>query len=404
MSKPKMLYASPFYPIKSGISQYSKELIHGLKEYFDITLLIDDYKIEENEILKFPVEIYRKGSIYKGYDIILYNIGNQPEYHSYIISALRENPGYIILHDFSLYYLSIGIAQKNDDVFQSIFRLAGIEGIQLVKDNLKENEIKDLLQHKQLADKLPLNREIIRASKGVLVHSKYAKKLIENVCPEVSIKVIKLPFYRDSNSINIEEERKRIWKKWGVPLDSFLLGSGGFIAPNKQNRLVCQAVNLYNSIYKKKIYYIMIGEGNDVDDLLNEYCIKTGYLPENEYNSTLKSLDLIFNLRFPTNGETSGPLIQALGWGKPCIITDIGWYSELPDNIVIKLEPNITPEQIVERLLHIDKQELFMLGKLSKEYIRNEYSLANVSRSIKDYFLTESIQRNEKIDEHKVRS
>ena len=46
MKKPSLLYASPFAPMKSGISDYSEILVYALKNEFEITLLIDDYKLE----------------------------------------------------------------------------------------------------------------------------------------------------------------------------------------------------------------------------------------------------------------------------------------------------------------------------------------------------------------------
>jgi hypothetical protein len=56
--------------------------------------------------------------------------------------------------------------------------MEGNNGIQLVKESLKVNEERDLLQHKDLASKLPLNKEIIKDDKGIFVHSCYNKKLI----------------------------------------------------------------------------------------------------------------------------------------------------------------------------------------------------------------------------------
>ena len=51
MERPSLLYASPFPPMKSGISDYSEELIQDLARKFDITLFTDDYNIS-NKINK----------------------------------------------------------------------------------------------------------------------------------------------------------------------------------------------------------------------------------------------------------------------------------------------------------------------------------------------------------------
>lgn len=39
MNKPTLLYVSPFWPQKSGISEYSEMLVPGLVTCFDVTLL-----------------------------------------------------------------------------------------------------------------------------------------------------------------------------------------------------------------------------------------------------------------------------------------------------------------------------------------------------------------------------
>lgn len=43
------------------------------------------------------------------------------------------------------------------------------------------------------------------------------------------------------------------------------------------------------------------------------------------------------NLRYPTQGENSASLLKILGHGKPVIATDIGSFSEFPDEVVYKI-------------------------------------------------------------------
>jgi glycosyltransferase involved in cell wall biosynthesis len=47
--------------------------------------------------------------------------------------------------------------------------------------------------------------------------------------------------------------------------------------------------------------------------------------------------DVHVNLRSPTMGETSGTAIRALSLGRPLIVSDIGWFSELPDDVALKI-------------------------------------------------------------------
>ena len=50
MLKERLLYVSPFPPMKSGISDYSEILVYALKQYYDIDLLIDDYILSNKKM------------------------------------------------------------------------------------------------------------------------------------------------------------------------------------------------------------------------------------------------------------------------------------------------------------------------------------------------------------------
>jgi glycosyltransferase involved in cell wall biosynthesis len=47
--------------------------------------------------------------------------------------------------------------------------------------------------------------------------------------------------------------------------------------------------------------------------------------------------DVHVNLRSPTMGETSGTAIRALSLGKPLIVSEMGWFGELPDDVALKI-------------------------------------------------------------------
>ncbi len=50
--------------------------------------------------------------------------------------------------------------------------------------------------------------------------------------------------------------------------------------------------------------------------------------------------DVLVNLRHPTMGETSGSVIRGLSLGKPLVVSDVGWFSELPDAVALKVPPD----------------------------------------------------------------
>ena len=46
---------------------------------------------------------------------------------------------------------------------------------------------------------------------------------------------------------------------------------------------------------------------------------------------------MVVSLRSPTMGETSGTAIRALTLGKPLVVSDVGWFSELPVTVALKI-------------------------------------------------------------------
>ena len=46
----------------------------------------------------------------------------------------------------------------------------------------------------------------------------------------------------------------------------------------------------------------------------------------------MAACDVVVSLRAPTMGETSGSAIRALSLGRPLVVSDLGWFAELPDD------------------------------------------------------------------------
>src|SRR5262249_39704913 len=65
--------------------------------------------------------------------------------------------------------------------------------------------------------------------------------------------------------------------------------------------------------------------------------VREPYVEEERLWSLMAARDAIVLLRAPTMGETSGSAIRALALGKPLVVSDVGWFAELPDGVAFKL-------------------------------------------------------------------
>jgi len=62
-----------------------------------------------------------------------------------------------------------------------------------------------------------------------------------------------------------------------------------------------------------------------------------GFLSEEDFWKAASSADLAINLRHPTMGETSGAVCRLAGFGLPLVVSDTGWFRELPDAFASKI-------------------------------------------------------------------
>ena len=348
MNMKKVLYISPFWPVQSGISEYSEILLQGLKQYYQISLLINNYKVEHVEKLR-EFEIYQSTEYinFNQYNCLIYNFGNNPEAHDYMYDLFLDHPGIVILHDFSLYYLTIEHYRKKGNHLQKIYKMEGVPGIVYLKESIKEYPDPNLLLHKELAAVLPMNDEIIKNAEKILIHSSYTQNEIVKKFPEAKTHVIPLVNCMPSINLNANFDLR---KKFNIPENEQIIGSAGLIGPSKQCELCCQSILEYNKTHKQKKHYVMIGDGDYVDSYLGKYIHKTGFLKNEDFFAAIEQCDMIFNLRYPYNGESSATLLQCMMLKKTCVVTDIGWFSELSDEIVFKIPIQISYIELAAKI------------------------------------------------------
>ncbi len=65
--------------------------------------------------------------------------------------------------------------------------------------------------------------------------------------------------------------------------------------------------------------------------------LREEYVPEDRLWALMAACDACVSLRAPTMGETSAVVVRALSVGKPLVVSDVGWFRELPDDVAIKV-------------------------------------------------------------------
>jgi glycosyltransferase involved in cell wall biosynthesis len=112
---------------------------------------------------------------------------------------------------------------------------------------------------------------------------------------------------------------------------------------------------------------------------LTDGVIREDYLPEERMWSLMAACDVLVNLRFPTMGETSGSAIRGLSLGKPLIVSDVGWFAELPDDVALKVPVDEYEVPTLAAALELVTRCHEELGARALEYVRREHDLGRAA-------------------------
>jgi glycosyltransferase involved in cell wall biosynthesis len=352
----KVAYYSPLPPSRSGIADYSALLLPALRERVDVV-------------------VAQPGKRPPAADIALYHVGNDPEAHGWIVDALRRRPGVVVLHEYVLHHLVAGITIGRGDgraYLDAMERELGVPGRLLglgVLDNLLP-----LLWETQ-PERFPLSGIVLDRATGLIVHSAYVRDRAREAGYAGRITRIPHPAWAMagvSPAVDVA----------GEPL----IGCFGFLNMNKRIPEVLEAFASFRRS-RPGARLLLGGASGERFDLqrrlerlgLTDGVVRFDYLPEERMWSLMAACDVLVNLRHPTMGETSGSVIRALALGKPLVVSDLGWFSELPDDAVLKVPVDEFEVETIELAFGVAADHGAALGAAARAYAEREHSLPAVA-------------------------
>ena len=110
--------------------------------------------------------------------------------------------------------------------------------------------------------------------------------------------------------------------------------------------------------------------------------VREGYVDESRLWALMQACDVHVNLRSPTMGETSGTAIRALALGKPLVVSDVGWFSELPSDVALKVpvdDDEVDTLVAALELLASRPDVRAAMGAAALELARTEHDLDRVA-------------------------
>ena len=350
----RVAYYSPLPPERSGIADYSALLLPALQRLVD-------------------VDVVRHGRTRPvAADVALYHVGNDPESHGWIVDALRRRPGVVVLHDFVLHHLVAGLTIGRKDgpgYLAAMERDAGVPG-RLLAHGVLDGRVPPPWETRP--EEFPLAGEVLTTATGLIVHSRYVEEQAREAGYHGPIWRIPHPAWRmpDVGPADVD----------GRPL----FGCFGHINASKR---IPQLLEAFAAVRHRhpNAKLLLVGSASprfDASRLVGDGVERIDYVDEQRLWSLMAACDACVSLRAPTMGETSGSAIRALSLGRPLVVSDLGWFAELPDAVALKVpvdDDEVASLAAALELLASSEPTQLAMSEAALEYVRTEHDLSKVA-------------------------
>lgn len=375
----KIAYFSPLPPKKTGIATYSAHVIAALRgkaelELFEGARHAPTFEgLPVHDVVAHPDVLATLGR----FDACVYHLGNNPHYHLDIYSALLRTPGVVVIHDTVLYYLVAG--QGRGGLLKELCLQHGTAGLAMLGEIIADSVDGDILRYRH-PERHPLIARTLRQATGVIVHSRWAENLVRDAGYRGPVSVVPHLAYLEGPAKVRPSRLEELRRHHAIRPDAVVIGSLGFLGPTKRIDSVLAALARLRT--ELEFRFLIVGEGMQLWPLVESYglerhVIETGFVEDDDFEHYVALCDVVTNLRYPSMGEVSGTLTQALTHGKPTVVTDHGWFSELPDDAVRKIGYGLTEvDELVVALRELGRngKARSTLGEAGRAFIDRECS------------------------------
>jgi glycosyltransferase involved in cell wall biosynthesis len=397
----RVAFFSPLPPMKSGIADYSAELLPHLAEDCEIELIVDEgFRPDPALAARFPVHGHRALPRLLGqgrFDVVLYQLGNNSDYHAAIYRTLLEHPGVVVLHEFVLHHLvrELTLEASRPDLYVDELRYAyGRTGEAAARRCLATGVSLDLWSY-------PLFERVVDASLGLIVHNQFTRDRV--LASRPLARAATVPHHLSLDGPTLEAaEAGQARAALGIDPNDFIIATFGFMTPAKRPAVLLRAfARLRQEMPRAQL--LIVGEVSRHFDFeriftpeLRQGVTITGRLELDRFLLYMQACDVAVNLRHPTGGETSGTVIRLLGLGKPLIVNNSGAFAEFPDDCCAKVDLDDTEDELLLaylRTLASDEALRRRMGENARRHMAAHHTLAGSARGYAD-FLRETVAMN----------
>jgi len=371
-------------PEKSGIADYSAELVPQLARFYDVEVIVAQERVSAPWIeANLPLRSLDWFEAHADqFDRLLYHFGNSPM-HRHMFALLERHPGIVVLHDF--YLCNVLHHLEHTGYLPGAFgrALYHAHGFFAFAD-------RQAIGLAPAVWKYPCNKAVLDQASGVIVHANYPRQLASQwYGPHSVAKWRTLPLLRGKDGA---VERAAARRALGLAADAFVVCAFGMLGPTKLNDALLDAWLASPLAADPACRLIFVG-ANDPGaygaKLLRQLAGSagagaaiTGFVSHDDYARHLAASDAAVQLRTQSRGETSAAILDCLLHGVPTIANAHGSSAELPDAVLCKLPDQFTQGELVDALVRLRTSAKLRaaLSASALDYIEREHAPEAVGR------------------------
>lgn len=310
-------------------------------------------------------------------DVLVYQIGNNYDFHCGGLHWLPLLPGIVCLHDFVVAHLFASWAEERPEqashVLRSWYGESVAKSFFAARDPLEF--IENASQHH------PMTEWICAMAHGVISHSHWGMPRVALSCPG-PVRVVPLPYDAPSARPMFEHfDGNR-------PLQILTVGHANV---NKRIESVIRAIGSSSALIGR-VHYRLCGRiephyALELAQLAHSLGVELTISGEAEdvgLQVAMNSADVACCLRWPSLEAASATAIEGLLYGKAVVVTDTGFYSELPDDCVhkISMSDEIAELRTVLERLVADPTARKAMAARGQQWATATFSASNYAQQI----------------------
>lgn len=351
----KICWVTPFV-LRSSIGRVSAEVARQLAARgHQVEILRCEDQANPAEPLHptaLPVRHWRTYDLARlrtEFDVVVVNIGDNYPFHAGVFAILDAAPCLGIFHDFYIYNLFSGWLHYNGlDYRRHDAEIVATYGPTAEPHAVavRSGQMRDM---GEIAAKLPMTEWLAGRCEAALAHARFYAPKLEAVVPgPVAVTPLCCP---DRAAPPGPSKAKT----------QLTLTTVGVMNPNKRVADVIRAIGGSDAL--KACVYRLVGPISDderahliavASEVGFENLVIDGAVDDDTLDRRLDEADIMIALRKPVLEGASGSACEGMLSGRPTVVARAGFYGELPDDLVFKIDGEIVVEElrrVLERLV-----------------------------------------------------